>query len=211
MIKTIAFDLGGVIATISQREAVSRFREIGLADAEVRLDPYTQSGIFGDLEAGAITSETFREKLSELCGKNISFDECVYAWKGYFADLPQRNLDELDRLRCKGYRVILASNTNPFIMSWARTEHFTTDGKCLDDYLDALYLSFQLKLMKPSPEFFTRILTEENCKPEETLFVDDGERNVDAASRLGMETLHPENGRDWTGDLEKKLSLLSDK
>ena len=50
MIKNIVFDLGGVIMTIDQSQAVRRFKELGLEDAEQRLDPYTQSGIFGDLE-----------------------------------------------------------------------------------------------------------------------------------------------------------------
>ena len=48
-IKNIMFDLGGVIMTIDQPSAVKRFKEIGLEDADRRLDPYTQSGIFGDL------------------------------------------------------------------------------------------------------------------------------------------------------------------
>lgn len=45
-IKNIMFDLGGVIMTIDQPSAVKRFKEIGLEDADRRLDPYTQSGIF---------------------------------------------------------------------------------------------------------------------------------------------------------------------
>ena len=47
MIKNIIFDLGGVIVTISQEEALKRFRNVGLMDAEKWLDPYTQNGIFG--------------------------------------------------------------------------------------------------------------------------------------------------------------------
>ena len=43
MIKNIVFDLGGVIMTIDQSQAVRRFKELGLEDAEQRLDPYTQA------------------------------------------------------------------------------------------------------------------------------------------------------------------------
>ena len=67
MIKTIAFDLGGVIITIDQEQAISRFKEIGALDVEKWLDPYTQTGIFGDLEHGLITAEDFRRELSKLC------------------------------------------------------------------------------------------------------------------------------------------------
>jgi putative hydrolase of the HAD superfamily len=51
MIKTIVFDLGGVIITLDHAEAVNRFRKLGLNDAARQLDPYTQQGIFGDLES----------------------------------------------------------------------------------------------------------------------------------------------------------------
>ena len=72
MIKNILFDLGGVIITLDQQQAIRRFQEIGLKDADQRLDAYTQEGIFGDLERGAISAETFREKLSELIGKEVT-------------------------------------------------------------------------------------------------------------------------------------------
>ena len=42
MIKNIIFDLGGVILTLDQPQAVRRFETLGLKDAEQRLDPYTQ-------------------------------------------------------------------------------------------------------------------------------------------------------------------------
>ena len=39
MIKTIVFDLGGVIMTIDQNEALRRFAGLGLADIDKWLDP----------------------------------------------------------------------------------------------------------------------------------------------------------------------------
>jgi putative hydrolase of the HAD superfamily len=41
--------------------------------------------------------------------------------------------------------------------------------------------------------------------PEETLFVDDGLRNVEAAKALGMQTLCPQNNEDWTAELETMI------
>ena len=76
MIKNIVFDLGGVIMTIDQDEALRRFQSLGLADAERQLDPYTQSGIFGDVEEGKITAEEFRTELSRLVSRELSFDDC---------------------------------------------------------------------------------------------------------------------------------------
>lgn len=173
VIKNIVFDLGGVIMTLDPAEALRRFKALGLSDAERYLDAYTQSGIFGNLEEGKITAEDFRSKLSSLTGHELTFDECKHAWLGYRKDVPQRNLDLLKELRAKGYRLILLSNTNPFMMDWALSCEFDGKGSSLNDYFDALYLSYRLGIMKPVPDFFRQVLDNENILPEETLFVDE--------------------------------------
>lgn len=207
VIKNIVFDLGGVIMTLDAAEALRRFKALGLSDAERYLDAYTQSGIFGNLEEGKITAEDFRSKLSSLTGHELTFDECKHAWLGYRKDVPQRNLDLLKELRAKGYRLILLSNTNPFMMDWALSSEFDGKGSSLNDYFDALYLSYRLGIMKPAPDFFRQVLDNENILPEETLFVDDGPRNVEAAGKLGFMTMCPDNGSDWTGELRSLLHL----
>ena len=206
MIKNIIFDLGGVIMTIDQNEALRRFKELGVADIERRLDPYTQTGIFGDVEEGKITAEEFCAELSRIVGRTLSFDECKYGWLGYRKEVPQRNLDMLRRLRSEGYRLILLSNTNPFMMSWALTKDFDGGTGSLEDYFDALYLSFRLGVMKPNPKFFQAVIDNEHVLPGESLFVDDGPRNVEAARKLGFNTMCPVNGEDWTGKLAGMLS-----
>ena len=203
MIKTIAFDLGGVIITIDQPQAISRFKEIGATQVEDYLNPYTQTGIFGDLEHGLISAEEFRVALGELMGKEFTYEQCAYAWQGYAKDVPQRNLDIVMRLRQEGYRVVLLSNTNPYMMDWAMSPAFDGKGHPLSYYFDYCYLSYQLKKMKPSEDIFREVLQQEQTFPGEVLFVDDGPRNVAAASQIGFRTFCPENGSDWTEEIYK--------
>lgn len=205
MIRNIIFDLGGVIITLDQPQAISRFRELGLEDAEQRLDAYTQNGIFGDLERGAITAEQFRVELGKLVGRNVSYDECRYGWLGYCRELPQRNLRALERLRQEGYRLILLSNTNPYMMSWVMSPEFDGQGHALSHYMDACYCSCELGVMKPDREFFHRVLLAEHIAPSETLFIDDGPRNVAMASQMGIRTFCPKNGDDWTNEIYNYL------
>ena len=106
---------------------------------------------------GKITAEEFRVELSRLVGRELSFDDCKYGWLGYRKEVPQRNLDALRRLRGDGYRLILLSNTNPFMMSWALTKDFDGGNSSLEDYFDALYLSYRLGVMKPDPKFFQTV------------------------------------------------------
>ena len=205
MIKTIAFDLGGVIITIDQPQAISRFKEIGAEKVEDYLNPYTQTGIFGDLEHGLISAEDFRVELGRLMGKEFTYAQCAYAWQGYAKEVPQRNLDAVKRLRQQGYRVVLLSNTNQYMMDWAMSPEFDGKGHALDEFFDHCYLSYQLKKMKPSEDIFREVLRQEQTFSNEILFVDDGPRNVAVASQIGFRTFCPENGADWTEEIYKYL------
>ena len=205
MIRNIVFDLGGVIMTICQDEAIKRFKSIGLKNVEDYLNPYTQTDIFGDIEEGKISAEQFREKLSELIGKEVTYEECKFAWLGYRQDVPLRNLDILRKLKAQGYKLILLSNTNPFMMSWGLSGEFDGNGNSLESYFDSLYLSYKLGVMKPNKKIFQYIIDNEKIQPGESLFIDDGERNINAARLLGFKTLCPINGEDWTKELIELL------
>lgn len=205
MIRNIVFDLGGVIMTICQEEAIKRFKSIGFKNVEDYLNPYTQTDIFGDIEEGKISAEQFREKLSELIGKEVTYEECKFAWLGYRQDVPLRNLDILRKLKAQGYKLILLSNTNPFMMSWGLSGEFDGNGNSLESYFDSLYLSYKLGVMKPNKKIFQYIIDNEKIQPGESLFIDDGERNINAARLLGFKTLCPINGEDWTKELIELL------
>ena len=174
MIRNIIFDLGGVVITLDQSQSVRRFEALGLKDAEQRLNAYTQEGIFGDLEGGKIDAETFRIELNKLTGREATHEECAFAWQGYAKEVPERNLDALIRLRQEGYRLILLSNTNPYMMEWVMSDAFDGRGHGVDYYFDAMYLSYEMKVMKPSQEIFHRLLMNEQVSPSECLFLDDG-------------------------------------
>ena len=206
-IKNIAFDLGGVVIALSYEQAVRRFEEIGLSDARKHLDAFCQKGIFGDLEKGMITPEEFRVELSLLVGRELSHDECMYAWHGYVESVPQKNLQMLLKLRELGYKVCLLSNTNPYMMQWAMSKDFDGNGHSIEYYFDHLYLSYQCKQMKPSPEIFRMMLDGQQSSAAETLFIDDGLKNIEAAKALGIHTLFPKNNEDWTEPLAQLLGI----
>ena len=202
----IAFDMGGVVLHIDHEQAVSRFEEIGVADARKYLNPYHQQGLFGQLEGGQISAETFVTELSRLIGKPLTHEQCLYAWLGYLKGIPQSHFDALTRLRKEGYRICLLSNTNPFFFEWAESEAFDGQGNPISSYFDSIYVSFQCKLLKPSREIYEHVLHSEGIRPEQLLFIDDSERNTEAAAALGIQTMHVETNADWTGILTERLN-----
>ena len=113
----------------------------------------------------------------------------------------------LERLACleelrRDYRLYVLSNTNPFVMDWARSSEFSPAGKPLDAYFDKLFLSYEMKCMKPDRAIFDRMAAEAPLVPAETLFIDDGQRNVEAARQMGFAVYMPAPGEDFTHLLE---------
>jgi putative hydrolase of the HAD superfamily len=49
-------------------------------------------------------------------------------------------------------------------------------------------------MRKPDPDIFRQVLENHELVPEETLFIDDSEVNIKAASELGIQALHIEPG-----------------
>ena len=64
---------------------------------------------------------------------------------------------------------------------------------------------------KPGDEIYKKMLATGEMIPEETLFVDDGARNVEAAEALGIKTLKAINGKSWREELESILAQEAEK
>lgn len=203
-IKNIIFDFGGVIADLNRDNAVRAFRSMGMENAEEILDQYHQKGIFLQIEDGRITPEEFCAELGKLCHRTITFEEAKAGWLAFFADVPQYRLDYLFELK-KRYKLYILSNTNPFVMSWARSNEFTAAGKPLDHYVDKIYTSYELKTTKPDREIFDHLIKDADIDPAEILFVDDGAANIKMGKEIGFHTFQPENGEDWRLKFEAVL------
>jgi putative hydrolase of the HAD superfamily len=196
MIKTLIFDLGGVILDLNRANAVKGFEAIGISNAEDLLDLYHQQGLLQELEEGVIDAEEFRRRLSITAGRELTREAVSAAWLSFFEHDPQDKLDYMDAMRSK-YRVLVLSNTNEYVMEWVRSNNFTAAGRPLDDYADGIYLSYQIKVLKPNPKIFEYLIRDSGITPSEALFLDDGAANIAAARKMGFHTMQPQNGEDW--------------
>lgn len=197
-ITNVVFDFGGVMAPADLGIVMDRFRALGFRNIEKYLNLVRQQGFFGDFETGLIDEEEFRARVSSEVGREVTMDECRNAYLGFFSVVPEQNLDLLKRLRSEGYRLSLLSNTNSFVSGWFLSDAFDGHGHPLSYYLDSIYLSYELKLMKPDERIFRAMLESEKANQEQVLYVDDGPNNIAAAKKIGMHTVLAEEGADWT-------------
>ncbi len=92
-------------------------------------------------------------------------------------------LNVVARLREKGHRVVVGSNT--FAPHWDYVYRYYPE---LVNSFDALYASHLIHIAKPFTAFWRYIIEKEGFKPEATVFIDDREENIESAKGLGINT-----------------------
>ena len=58
-----------------------------------------------------------------------------------------------------------------------------------------------MKCMKPGLKIFQMMIKDAEINPAESLFIDDSDKNILAASSCGMNVLLVKNGSDWRNEL----------
>lgn len=194
-IRNIIFDFGGVLLDIDIRRTVDAFRRLGLCDLKSAEIHPQNAGVFVQLELGKITQEQFVATLQSHipAGKPVpTTAQILDAWNALLLNYDWRRFELLDRLRESGYRVFLLSNTNQphreyFIDKFNREN---PAGRSFESYFDRLFYSDAMHLRKPDPEIYLTTLREAGIEAGDTLFIDDNMPNTDAASELGIKTVH---------------------
>jgi putative hydrolase of the HAD superfamily len=216
MIKNLIFDLGGVIVPLNRIACLRAFDEIvGYKDFGEVLNSYRQIGFFEKFENGEISAKKFRQiirinasPIKDGQKRVIKDREIEYSLNRFLCDIPQYKIETL--LFFQGeYRMFLLSNTNPIGMSRVR-ELFKDKGYKIEELFEILFLSYKMKCGKPGDKIFNDMAKKAKIKPEESLFIDDSLANIEAANRLGYNTIHYNTKDDLYKVVTKKLEELEE-
>lgn len=201
-IKTVVFDLGGVLVDLDIDRCIGAFRSLGMDAVADLINPYYPAEMIGRLERGDISFHEACDQMRQLSGRQEVTDaQIAWAYGQFLVRIPVGKLRQIDALRERGIRTCVLSNNNPASMEYIR-RMFSADGKTMDDYFDAVYLSYQLCELKPSETIFRKMIAADGMLPAETLFIDDGQKNVVAAQALGFSVYMPGPEEDFGHILE---------
>lgn len=203
MIKNLLFDLGGVIMDIRRLNCVASFERLGMKDADSFLGEYSQKGPFLQLEEGLINETQFRDAVREYIDGEVTDEQIDKAFCDFLVGIPAYRLEQLRQLK-KQYGIYMLSNTNPIMWHSRIAEEFRQEGMEREDYFNGIVTSFEARSIKPDAKIFHTVVEKLGIKPEETLFLDDSQKNLDAASALGFHTLLVTPGSEF-------FELLNDK
>ena len=186
-ITTIIFDFGGVLINLDLDRCIQQFKALGVQNFEKNLSNFGQKGFFLQFEKGEIGVPEFCENVRKLAALPLTDQQIIDAWCLFLVDIPDYKIELLLELK-KKYRLLLLSNTNPLHIDISAVNEFARFGLKLEDVFDKCYYSYEMKMAKPDAEIFEALLTDAGVKPEECLFLDDGQKNIDQATKLGIQS-----------------------
>ena len=209
MIRNLIFDFGNVLFDLDLNRIPQNFSRLLGHQYPAAMERLHRDHIFELYETGGLSTADFVETLRHAADPPLTETQVVEAWNSIFLEMPSRRFEMLLQLR-QQYNVFLLSNINDlherWIADYMAREHNIRDFEAT--YFDGVYYSHLIRLRKPSREIYEYILADAELVPEECVFFDDLEINVEAARQAGIQGVHHPVGSD-IGERCRELGFLN--
>ena len=183
-ISTVIFDIGDVLVSTNIKNYLVADPEVPneIVDELLKLWFIDKDEVDDTMDL-----DTYREIVNKRMGTEFS---------KYIPNLFKANIDCVDifdytipmiqDLKDKGYKVYFLSN----LSAW--THDLLQEAGKFDflKLMDGGVFSYDVGYMKPDEEIYKILLNKYKITPEEALFFDDREENIEAANKLGIHGVH---------------------
>lgn len=193
--KALIFDMGGVLVDLDIEDCKRAFKEdLGYYRIDEIIDPCHQKGIYGELEEGTLSPDEFRTTVLSESRPGASVEDVDKAMWHILVGIEPYKADMLRRLS-ESYDLYMLSNNNGICLPRSR-QIFAEAGVPLEEIFRKCYFSFEMKALKPSEAFYKAVMEDIGCPPEDMLFIDDSQKNVEGALEAGLPALYYRPGTD---------------
>jgi glucose-1-phosphatase len=189
IIKAVVFDFGNVIINIDVEKTFSTFAELSFKSPSRVKHLFAEAEVFKKYETGFYSDEEFRDVIRQVLSYPLNDQEIDQAWNALLLDVPKKRLDFIEELRIK-YPVYLLSNTNNIHIEQCKAYFRNRFGITNFELIfNETFLSYKMGLWKPDYKIYDAVINKIGLKPQEILFLDDNQDNIDAASDLGIQCI----------------------
>lgn len=178
MIKNIIFDLGGVL--IDHNPEKTLYAHFKKEHADIVLKEIFRNPLWLERDRGVVTSEDILSKKKHLIPEEI-YSKVEEMTNDFFPYMPpfEKMYGFVKELKEKGYGIYLLSNVG-------KEFHRVKKDIPVLELFDGFVASSDYKVIKPEPEIYNILFEKFSLIPEECIFIDDVQKNIDGALKAGM-------------------------
>ena len=182
MIKNVIFDIGNVILNFDYKNVIEKYTN-NVEEQKFIIDNIINSPEwlgYALIDTGYITKKEAIEIVKDRT--NHTNDELIENfWNNYtdYAIIDKDVLRLIKKLKEIGYGIYLLSNINEYTYNFVKKSG-------IFDIVDGYVLSYQEHQIKPYISIYNTLLNRYKLIPSECIFIDDNEKNIATANKLGM-------------------------
>jgi 2-haloacid dehalogenase len=200
-INTIIFDLGNVLIDWNPKYVFDK-----MFQDEEKKKYFFENVCTMEWNEMQDAGRPIKEATEELLEKHPEWSEYIKAYYGQWKDMLGGAIHEtveiFRQLKQSGkYKLYALTNWSAELFPYALELYEFLH------WFDGRVVSGEEKMRKPTLEFYHVLLDRFNVKASEALFIDDNHRNVQAAEKIGIKTIHFISPQQLKKELEK-LNLL---
>ncbi len=197
-IKNIIFDLGKVLLNLDFNASIAAFQKLGLHKDVLDNQQAYSDPVFYELEVGKVTPEEFCSRVRKVLKNQDATDEQIKdAWFAMILDIPASRVKVVQEL-AKNYNVYLFSNTNKIHIDRLYRAFKAEHGIDFPSLFVKDYYSHEIHERKPDISSYEKVIELSGVNPEETIFIDDLEKNIIGAQQAGLKTFWLKDGTELT-------------
>jgi epoxide hydrolase-like predicted phosphatase len=198
MVKNIIFDLGNVLISFKPSEYFDKKKYPETIKATILSD------IFGSkewlmIDNGEITTQEAIESIAKKSSLNKEEIVHIFNLRTDLLFPLDYNVRILPELKKRGLRLYYLSNFPLDIFDEVKSGYY------FFKHFDGGLISAEAKYSKPDVRIYETLLEKYSLIPGECLFIDDNEKNVKAAEKIGMKGLVTHGSLEISKEIEKAL------
>jgi 2-haloacid dehalogenase len=195
-IQAVVFDIGGVLLDWNPRYLYRK-----LIDDEEVISRFLDEVCTPRWHDAHDRGVPMEESCAQLAARHPGQADLILAWgrrsEEMISGVIPGTVDILRELKARGVACYALTNME------AETYPLRRERFEFMRWFDGTVVSAYEGMAKPDLEIFRRLLERFHLEPAGTVFIDDAQRNLDAARRLGMQTVHFDSAprlRQWLQD-----------
>ena len=203
MTKNLVFDFGKVLV---EYDFVDFFRRL-IPDARRCMQLASIMTDDETLRRFDREEKPIEELVKDLISENPAFEDEIRLFAERYPEIITGEMpgmkELLVRLKGEGFSLYGLSN-------WCSKVYVTMGQYDIFQLMDGYVISSEEHLVKPEAEIYHRVYEKFGLKPEECIFADDKQENIEGALRTGMRGIVFENAAQYERELRRMLREETD-